>query len=37
MNEKMKKTTAAYFIMFFVLIVVLSKPFTHASATSAIT
>ena len=32
----MKKTTAAYFLMFFVLIVVLYKPFTYASVKSAL-
>ena len=36
MKNNMKNTMAAYVIMFLVLIVVLSKPVTHATVTSAI-
>ena len=35
MKNKNKKPTDAYFIMFFVLIMVFCQPFTHASASSA--
>ena len=35
MKQKLDKKTSAYFILFIVVMVILCKPFTHASATSA--